>query len=133
MVLCKELSPKTGHFVREQGGNIRLNPFPKTVSDYAPPMIRPPSVCPRRVIFLRGNRHRPDESHFLRPPKLVLEGALCSTIPPPPKIAHYVPTPPLCDFPNKKDKNRSALWAPGSGLWARLSHKRRDTRLSCKV
>ena len=36
----------------------------------------PPPLCSRPVISLRGNRHRPDESHFLRPPQLVLEGAL---------------------------------------------------------
>ena len=55
-------------------------------------MIRSPPLCSRGsrpVIFLRGNGHRPDESHFLRPPKLVLEGALFGTFPPQ-KIARYV-------------------------------------------
>ena len=33
------------------------------------PMIRfPPPVCFRPVVLLRGNRHRPGKSHFLRPP-----------------------------------------------------------------
>ena len=50
-------------------------------------MIRFPSLCSRNVILLRGNGRRPDESHFLRPPKLVLEGALHGTFPPPKKIA----------------------------------------------
>ena len=63
---------------------------------WTPPlMIRfPPPPCSRPVIFLRGNGHRPDESHFLRPPKLVLEGALYGTFSPP-KIAWYVLLPPL--------------------------------------
>ena len=41
-------------------------------------MIRfpPPPVCFRPVVFLRGHRHRPGKSHFLGPPKLVLEGVL---------------------------------------------------------
>ena len=48
------------------------------------------------VIFLRGNGHRPDQSHFLSPPKLVLEGALYSTSPP--RIARYVLPPPFAVF-----------------------------------
>ena len=36
----------------------------------------PPPVCPRPVIFLRGNGQRPDQSDILMPPKLLLEGAL---------------------------------------------------------
>ena len=42
----------------------------------------PPPVCSRSVIFLQGNGHRPDQSLFLRPPKLGLEGALYSTFSP---------------------------------------------------
>ena len=55
---------------------------------WTPPlMIRfPPPLCLRNVILLRGNGHRPDKSHFLRPPKLVLEGVLYGTFPSP-KIA----------------------------------------------
>ena len=49
------------------------------------PMIRfPPPLCSRHVILLRENGRRPDKSHFLRPPKVVLEGSLYSTFPPPP-------------------------------------------------
>ena len=49
-----------------------------------PPLTRfPPPICPRPVIFPRGSGHRPDQSHFLRPPKLGLEGTLYSTFPPP--------------------------------------------------
>ena len=63
-----------------------------------PPMIRfPPPVCFRLVVLLRGNRRRPGKSHFLRPPKLVLEGALYGMFSPP-KIARYVLPPPLAAF-----------------------------------
>ena len=54
----------------------------------------PPPFCSRNVILLRGNGHRPDKSHFLRPPKLVLEGVLYGTFFPP-KIARYVLPSPL--------------------------------------
>ena len=62
-----------------------------------PLMIRfPPPLCSRNVILLRGNGHRPDESHFLRPPKLVLEGGLYSTFsPPPPQNRTIRFAPPL--------------------------------------
>ena len=53
-----------------------------------------PPPCSGNVILLRGNGHRPDKSHFLRPPKLVLEGVLYGTFFPPPKIARYVLPPP---------------------------------------
>ena len=43
----------------------------------------PPPAWFRPVVFLRGNRHRPVKSHFLGPPKLVLEAALYGTFPPP--------------------------------------------------
>ena len=43
---------------------------------WTPPHSRydfpPPALCSRHVIFLRGNGHRSDESHFRRPPKLFL-------------------------------------------------------------
>ena len=54
-------------------GKHTINPSPKTVLD--PPThdtIPPPPLCSRNVILLRGNGHRPDKSHFLRPPKLGL-------------------------------------------------------------
>ena len=38
----------------------------------------PPPVCPRPVISLKGIGRRPDKSHFLRPPKLVLDGEFYS-------------------------------------------------------
>ena len=49
-----------------------------------------PSVCSRPVMLLGGNGHRPDQSDFLGPPKLVLEGALYSTFSPP-TFALYIP------------------------------------------
>ena len=57
-----------------------------------PPMVRfPPPVCFLPVVFLRGNRHRPGKSHFLRPPKLVLEGALYGTFPPQTRAIRFPP------------------------------------------
>ena len=74
---------------------------PKTV--LPPPhlwYISPP-ICSRPVIFLRGNGHRPDQSHCLSPPKLALEGALSSTLPYPfPKSHDTVLPPPHLSFPN---------------------------------
>ena len=57
----------------------------------------PAPLCSRNVILLRGNGHRPDKSHFLRPPKLGLERALYSTFPPPPqnRTIRFAPPPPL--------------------------------------
>ena len=55
-------------------GKHTIRPSPKTVLD--PPThdtISPPPLCSRNVILLTGNWHRPDKSHFLRPPKLGLE------------------------------------------------------------
>ena len=77
---------------------LPLRPSPKTVLD--PPTYETfslPPLCSRPVIFFRGDGHRPDESHFLRPPKLVLEGVLYSTFPPP--KSHDTVSPPLCEFP----------------------------------
>ena len=73
-----------------------------------------PPLCSRSVILLKGNGHRPDRSHFLRPPKLVLEGVLYGTFSPPqnrtirfaPPFANSqskpsgrnCPVPPFCIF-----------------------------------
>ena len=63
---------------------------PRTYDTFPPPLFTP-------CHFLRGNGHRPDKSHFLRPPKLVLEGALYGTFPPPPpKKKTQSVSPPLC-------------------------------------
>ena len=43
----------------------------------------PPVRFVRPVISLRGNVHRQDQSHFLRPRKVVLEGSRYSTSPSP--------------------------------------------------
>ena len=89
-----------------KGGELRNSGEGKTYQK-APPqkwfgspplmMISPP-LCSRNVILLRGNGHRPDKSHFLRPPKLGSNGALYSTFSPP-NIARYVLPPPL-QIPN---------------------------------
>ena len=60
------------------------NPLPKAV--FGPPhlwYVFPTPLCSRNVILLRVNSHRPCKSHFLRPPKLVLEGSLYGTFSPP--------------------------------------------------
>ena len=87
---------------KNKGGGTRegktYHEAPPQKRCWTPPlMIRPPPpFCSCPVISLRGNGHRPDESHFLRPPKLVLEGTLYGTFPPPPsKISRYVLPPPL--------------------------------------
>ena len=49
---------------------------PPTYDTFLPPL------CSRPVIFLRGEGRRPAESNFLRPPKLVLQGALYVSPPP---------------------------------------------------
>ena len=86
------------------GGELRggkpYHKAPPQKRFWTPPlMIRFPPLCSRNVILLRGNGHRPDKSHFLRPPKLGLEGALYSPFPPPKKIVRYVlPPPPFANF-----------------------------------
>ena len=96
-----------------------------------PLMVRfPPPLCSRNVILLRGNGHRPGKSHFLGPPKLVLEGVVYSTFsPPPPKIARYV-LPPLCEFPIQDHRfarvgtmQVQAIMPPSIELpWSRFQH-----------
>ena len=102
-------APRIGTSIREKqrgGGKLRgggkhtIKPLPK--NGFGPPTydtFPPPPLCSRNVITLRGNGHRPDQSHFRSPPKLVLEGTLYGTFPPPPpKIARYVSPPPLAAF-----------------------------------
>ena len=79
-----------------RGENISQNPSPKTVLEPPPPMIRFPPVCPRHVIFLTGNEHRQGQSHFLRPPQVVLKGTLQSMFFPQNRTIHFAP---LCRFP----------------------------------
>ena len=62
----------------------------------------PPLVTPCH--FLRGIGHGPDQSHFLSPPKLILEGVLYGTSPPPQNRAiRFALPPPICRFPNNRD------------------------------
>ena len=92
-----------------------------------PLMIRfPPPLCLRNVILLRGNGHRPDKSHFLRLPKLVLEGVLYGTFSlPQNRTIRFAP--PLCEFPStgplsswqKDDSDGSGFWI-SLGSWAIL-------------
>ena len=63
-------------------GKHTVKPLPK--NGFGPPPTYdtfPHPVCFHPVVFLRGNQHRPGKSNFLRPPKLVLEGALYGTFP----------------------------------------------------
>ena len=95
-------------------GKHNIKPFPK--NGFGPPHLwydlPPPPFCSRNVILLRGNGHRPDKSHFLRPPKLGLEGALYSTFSPS-KIARHVWHPPplrISYFVGLKDSRHNFHW-----------------------
>ena len=85
---------------KQRGGNsgegktYHKSPPPKRF--WTPPlMIRfPPPFVHAMSFSLEETGTRPDKSHFLRPPKLVLEGVLYGTFSPP-KIARYVLPPPL--------------------------------------
>ena len=83
----------------ENSGEGNIKPLPKNGFGPPPPHLRYvfPPVCSRNVVCLRGNGHRPDQSHFLTPPKLVLEGTLHGMFSP--KIARYVLPPPLSEPP----------------------------------
>ena len=79
-VSCSKMS-----LFREKQGGVKLkegeNILPKNRFGHD---TFPPPLFSRPVIFLGGSGLRPDESHFLRSPKLVLEGALESAFHPPP-------------------------------------------------
>ena len=117
----KRLSEKNKGVWKTQGrGKHTIKPLPKNSFGPPPPMIRfpPPSVRFHPVVFLRGNRHRPGKSHFLRPPKLVLEGALYGTFPPPQNRTIRF-APPLAAGPSllenskeKHSKKKDALALP---------------------
>ena len=77
-----------------EGKHTTIKPLPK--NRFGPPKSYDtfsPHVCSRPVIFLGGNGYRPDKSYFLRPPKLVLEGALYSLLSPPPHRTIRFPLP----------------------------------------
>ena len=95
------ISHSENHFLNSDScsENTPYHKAPPQKRSWTPPlMIRfpPPSLCSLPIILLRGNGHRPDKSHFLRPPKLVLEGALYSTFPP--KKSHDTFCPPRLRF-----------------------------------
>ena len=74
-----------------EGKTYNKNPSPKTVWDPRTYEMFPPPISSHPVILLRGNGHRPDESHFLRPPKLVWEGALYIIFDPPTRAIRFAP------------------------------------------
>ena len=63
------------------GGKHTAKPLSKNVFGPPPPTIHPPPFWRLSAISLKGQRHRPDQLQFLRPPKVVLEGTLRSTFP----------------------------------------------------
>ena len=79
------------------GENIHKTPSQKRF--WTPPTYDTFSLpaCFRPVVFLRGNRHRPGESHFLRPPKLVLGRTLWYVFPPQNRTIRFAP--PISRFP----------------------------------
>ena len=66
MQITSESSPESS--ARSLSHKFFGVPFRRSLIWYAPPPFSRP------VIFFRGNGHRPDEFHFLRPPKLVWGG-----------------------------------------------------------
>ena len=113
---CVKVCPLLGgKFVRERQRGVENSGEGKTYHK-APPQKRfwtpPPTYDTPSPLFVHalrsGNGHRPHQSHFVRPPKLVLEGALYSMFPPPKSHdTFYLPfavsqilfcryTPPIC-------------------------------------
>ena len=67
-------------------------------------------LCPCSVIWTlsnRGNGHRQDQSHFLRPLKVVLEGARYRMLPPNKSQARFYP--PVCRCPTARDWTSESL------------------------
>ena len=107
-------------------GKHTIKPLPKNgFGTPPPPMLRfPAPVRFRPVVFLRGNRHRPGKSHFLRPPKLILEGALYGTFPPP-QIARlrFAPHQPLSKFPFKPQPHELVALSLAGSLFLAISRE----------
>ena len=99
-------------------GKHAIKPLPKNGFGPPPLMIRFP--CSRNVIFHRVNGLRPDKSHFLRPPKLDLEGHFMVRFPPPPPKSHDTFCPP--PFANSQE----AVPSPDPELY---KHSFRNCRL----
>ena len=72
-----------------------FGPPPPNYGTFSPPRLFTPCH------FLRGNGHRPDQSHFLSSPKLVLEGALNGTFSSPPQN-RTIRLPLHLPFPNPR-------------------------------
>ena len=71
----------------------------------------PPLFWRLSVISLKRERHRPDQPHFLRLPKVVLESTLCSTFSPPPNSRDTFCPPlslcPIVSFPGKISREKA--------------------------
>ena len=96
-------------------GGWKTRPSPKTFLDHPPTIRFPPPFWRLSVISLKRKRHRPDQSQFLRPPKVVLDSTLCSTFPPPPNSRRYVLPPPQ-PLPNLKGLGIRPLVSASRGL-----------------
>ena len=82
-----------------RGGEACYTPPGKSGFGHPPHDTIPlPPLCSRPVNLLRGNRHRPDQSHFLSRPNLGLEGALYSPFSPPPQNRTIRFAPPFAVF-----------------------------------
>ena len=90
---CKRfwfLSPWAKGCQKLAGRGHGARPLPKSVFG----LIRfrlPPPIWRLPVISFKGERHRPDQSHFLRSPRVVLESTLSGMFPPPNGVIRFAP------------------------------------------
>ena len=81
-------------------GKHTIKPLPK--NDFGPPTydtFPPPFFT--QCHFLRGNGHRPHQSHFLSPPNWFWRAHSMVRFPPPPQKSHDTFCPPISRFPKQ--------------------------------
>ena len=73
--LAEESESSKGGWKTQERGKHTINPLPKNGFGASHLWCLPPPLCSLPVIFLGGNGHRPNQSHWGLP-KLFLEGAI---------------------------------------------------------